>query len=424
MTAARHRPPLQAAVVGLLILAIASSLGGALTALVMIVLQGFVALFLHITLGIDAEYFESLPPLLRVAMPCLGALIIGLLFKRFSDADHRTGIAHLVVILKSQQGLLPLKNALVQLVGGTLGLISGLSGGRLGPEMHLAAASSYLPMLLLPAQHRYILILGAVATVFGATFSAPWAGVVFSFELMRQKPNAMSLLAVILATFIGTLAYNSMQGNTMLFDAPARPAITFVGLSLVALMGFIIGCTGSVFTLMTAGFAKISCRRLRWAQLGLAGLLTGVGAWVVPAIMGTGADTLQLLFSDTLVWQALLLLLLVKLFTSAACAGLGVPVGMFAPALLMGATCASLFSTFGELLVHSIVWHHQWYVVLGTWAMAAAIFRVPIAASLAVILTMADVSAMLPALITVLIATLTAQLLYHEPFYQQNYQEH
>ena len=91
-----------------------------------------------------SESFETLAYFERLALPVMGAAIIGALLTRLSAADRRVGVVHVMERLSRHQGYLPPRNAVVQFFGGILALISGQSGGREGPAIHLGAASSSL----------------------------------------------------------------------------------------------------------------------------------------------------------------------------------------------------------------------------------------------------------------------------------------
>mgnify|MGYP001829054365 FL=1 len=91
-----------------------------------------------------SESFEALSQIERFALPVIGAALLALFMSRLSPADRRVGVVHVMERLSRHQGYLPMKNALVQFFGGILALVSGQSGGREGPAIHLGAASASL----------------------------------------------------------------------------------------------------------------------------------------------------------------------------------------------------------------------------------------------------------------------------------------
>ena len=91
--------------------------------------------------GGDVEYYEGLPPELRLVLPVAGGLLIGLLWQSLRSSVREVGITHVMERLAYHQGRLPWRNALAQFVGAALSIISGHSVGREGPTVHLGATS-------------------------------------------------------------------------------------------------------------------------------------------------------------------------------------------------------------------------------------------------------------------------------------------
>ncbi len=79
--------------------------------------------------GDGGENFEALPQWALFALPAGGATILGILYSLLKPEDRETGIVHVISRMHSHYGALPLRNALVQFVGGTFALATGQSGG-------------------------------------------------------------------------------------------------------------------------------------------------------------------------------------------------------------------------------------------------------------------------------------------------------
>ena len=133
------------------ILAIAA---GLFTGFVILVFRSSVDFVLgHWLLPNGSESFEELTMFKRLLLPVVGAALVGALMTRLPPADQRVGVVHVLERLSRHQGYLPARNAVIQFVGGIIALISGQSGGREGPSIHLGAASSSLSI---PTQPRYL----------------------------------------------------------------------------------------------------------------------------------------------------------------------------------------------------------------------------------------------------------------------------
>ena len=90
--------------------------------------------------GIDLESFELIDAWLRLLLPTLGGGLLGWWFHRLSPADQQVGVIHVLNCLAHHDGLLPLKNAGIQLVAASVSIFSGHSVGREGPSIHIGAA--------------------------------------------------------------------------------------------------------------------------------------------------------------------------------------------------------------------------------------------------------------------------------------------
>ena len=74
------------------------------------------------------DNFEGLPAWQRFLIPFSAATLLGLVFSLLKAEDRETGIVHVLSRMHSHYGALPMRNALVQFVGGAFALASGQSG--------------------------------------------------------------------------------------------------------------------------------------------------------------------------------------------------------------------------------------------------------------------------------------------------------
>ncbi|MEQ8514506.1 MAG: chloride channel protein, partial [Chromatocurvus sp.] len=160
------------------------------------------------------EDFEALPRVWLFVLPTLGGITLGLAFSLLRPEDREGGLVHLVSRMHSHYGVLPLRNALVQFVGGAVALASGQSGGREGPGVHLGGAINSLLGQVLRLPHSSLRVLIACGTAGGiaAAFNTPLAGVIFAMEVVLMEYTIAGFLPVMLAAVTAAAVSQGIGG--------------------------------------------------------------------------------------------------------------------------------------------------------------------------------------------------------------------
>jgi H+/Cl- antiporter ClcA len=355
----------------------------------------------------SAEGFEGLPQWLTFALPVGGALALGIGFACIKAEDRETGIVHVISRMHSHYSVLPLRNALVQFIGGAFALATGQSGGREGPGVHLGGAVNSLlgQKLRLPNNSLRVLIACGTAGGIAAAFNTPLAGVIFAMEVIIVEYSVVGFIPVILAaisasaisrtlnTGLTTLSHSGVELNS-LWEAP-----------FIILLGV---CCG----IAVAGFikaSKLSARLSHWPvvlRFTIAGLLTGSLALWVPEILGMGYDTMRMTLAGQLAPMALITIALCKIIATSFSSGVGMPIGIIGPNLLIGACIGGIFGSLGQTVMPEIASDPSLYIVIGMAASMGAILSAPLAAILAVVELTQTVSIAMPALLAIVTATL------------------
>jgi CIC family chloride channel protein len=280
------------------------------------------------------------------AVFAFGAGLAAWLTVRFAPEAAGSGIPHVEETL-AHDGRLRWKRLLpVKFVAGAVALGAGLSLGREGPTVHLGAAMASAVEGGLGTTARRALLAAGAAAGLTAAFSAPIAGAVFLLEELRVAPNLLMIstgLPAVLASYVVTTAF---LGSQPMFSLPSVVAPSPWVLPLFAALGIGAGILGVVFNrgLLGALAAFESMRRvpppLRAAAVGVFAAL--VACWL-PAAIGSGESTARILVQGSpSPLASLVLLLALKLVLTLASYGCGVPGGIFAPQLVLGATLGAV----------------------------------------------------------------------------------
>lgn len=361
--------------------------------------------------GID--HFETLPPAVRLLLPIAGALAIGLLCHRLPAESLRLGVVHVMERLARHQGRMPWAAAGRQFGGNVFALNMGLSGGHEGPAVHLGAAASSLVGQALdvrPDELRNLVACGAAAAI-AASFNTPLAGVIFAMEVVLMEYTILGFVPVIIATVTATVLARWAFGSATIFLVPPSDLASLAEVPVIVLAGLAVGLVGGAFILLVEAFSRLE-RWPFWVRATTAGAITGALALVAPAVLGIGYDTVDAALLGQIAWGVLLLTLVAKIIATAACVGLGLPVGIIGPTLVMGAVLGGIAGDVLGVVVPQWQAEAPLYVVLGMAAMMAAVLQAPLAGLAAVLELTGNPNIILPAMLIVVVAMLTVRIVF------------
>lgn len=395
-------------------LAILAIAAGLFTGVVILVFRTAVDYILgNWVLTEGSESFETLSYFERLTLPVAGAAIIGALLTRLAPADRRVGVVHVMERLSRHQGYLPPRNAVVQFFAGILALVSGQSGGREGPAIHLGAASSSLlgQAFELPNNSIRTLVACGTAAAIAGSFNTPIAGVVFAMEVVMMEYTIGSFIPVIIAAVTSTLLTHYFIGDHAAFIVAPLHLQSLMEIPFVALAGVVIGCVAAGFIVLVQLFTRLDHWPF-WLRALFAGAITGLAAVSTPEVMGVGYDTVNRAMLGELTLLTLLLIVVMKSVASASAVGLGLPVGLIGPTFVIGAGVGGVMGIIGNYFEPLQATPEGFYVMLGMAAMMAAVLQAPLAALLAVLELTLNPNLILPAMLIIVVATLVTNVVF------------
>lgn len=277
--------------------------------------------------------------------------------RRFAPGAAGSGIPQVMATLErrvgdAERGLfvsLRLSVAKILLTAG--GLLGGLSLGREGPSVQIAAgimlqARRFIPANMAPGAAvgvHGLLVAGGAAGI-AAAFNTPLGGVMFAIEELARAPEQRSSGLIIAAIVLAGLVAVSAHGNGAYFGVIHASNIGMELLWPGLLLAVVAGLAGGIFSrLLIASlsgqgqdrFSRLRARRpvLFAAGCGLA--VAVIGLVTAGAAFGSGYGTTRAMVEGTgtmPVAYALFKFLATWLTTWS-----GVPAGIFAPSLAIGA---------------------------------------------------------------------------------------
>ena len=365
--------------------------------------------------GGTAESFENLDPVWYFFLPIIGGLLIGLWLMFFTPDERKTGATHVMDRMAYHQGRMPFKNTLAQLIGGALGILTGQSGGREGPAVHLGSAvSSQIGSFFhLPNNSVRLMVGCGTAGAIAASFNTPMAGVIFAMEVVMLEYSIMGFTPVIIAAVTATLLHNYLYGAEMAFMAPEISMASMSEMPLILVYGVILGAMAALFTKTLTSMQNFSAQPVL-ARMLIAGTFTGTLAYFVPQVMGMGTDSILMAIEGQYALGLLIALALAKLFATAISVGLGMPIGVIGPTLLMGACAGSALGHMSSYVLDGPTSDAGFYAMLGMGAMMSAVLQAPLAAMIALMELTRNPSIILPGMATIVIANISCSYIFKQ----------
>lgn len=282
--------------------------------------------------------------LLLIAAALVAGLIVGQLVRNpaisFGGADW---IRHAIACGQPRVWRLIL---LPKFIGSWLVMACCVSVGREGPciQMGAACAEGLKHFDAQNAIERRHYILTGCAAGLAAAFSAPFAGICYVYEIMREKLDT-PLFVFMLAAGMGVyLACTQIFGLDVMLPLGATPMPPLAWLWTLIPLSCAVGAVGIAYNYLLHFSVKIySTQKLvpvAWRPLfafGAAALMI----LIFPAITGEGL-TIFSGVSPTV--SFLCIFLIAKLFFTAFCYGSFIPAGLMVPIICLGGVTGSIYA--------------------------------------------------------------------------------
>jgi len=303
-------------------------------------------------LSLFMQAFRFKPWLTLLWTPLCTAAIVWVTRRHFSAAAG-SGIPQVMAALDplapphATSRLVSFRLSMAKLGLTTWGLLAGLSLGREGPSVQVAAGIMLTVRRWLPERSSVsthgLLVAGGAAGI-AAAFNTPLAGVMFAIEELSRTPEQRSSGLLMSAIVLAGLIAVSVYGNATYFGIIRTSGIDLSLLLPGALVALTSGLAGGLFSRLLqaslSGHAADALSRLRRSRpvlfAALCGLMVAViGMVSAGATFGSGYSHTRDMVAGRESVPALFLLL--KFVATWLTTWSGVPAGIFAPSLAIGA---------------------------------------------------------------------------------------
>jgi H+/Cl- antiporter ClcA len=297
----------------------------------------------------------------------------------------------------------------------TLGaVLGGASVGREGPTVQLAAAVMGVSHRIMRVPLRGAVVIAGGAAGVAAAFNTPLAGLLFAIEELASAYEQRVTLLVLSAIVIAGMVSQSVEGDYVYFGliGAHMPIATAVLVAPVA--GIAGGVSGGLFARIVLTLATGRNRVMTWSKAhplgfaGICGVVVAVLGVATGLTWGTGysAARAMIVGTDAPLWFGP-----AKFVATLATAVAGLPGGIFAPSLAVGAGLGNLLrALFPDGPASAIV-------ILGMVGYFAGVVRAPLTAVIILSETTASRGLMLPMFATAFIADAASQWVCREKLY-------
>lgn len=312
-------------------------------------------------------------------------------------------------------GYLSLRTAIGKLVLTVIGLAGGAAIGREGPTVQIGAALMSLTGRVAGAAQERGLILAGSAAGIAAAFNAPLAGIVFAIEELSGSYQSRTTGLILMAVIIAGLAAIAANGPYAYFGVSYEVAHLPGDLPLVLACGIFGGVLGGLFSRAVIAITR-RLRRIKALTPVLRAVAIAFAAGTIVAILGvmTGGMTFGTSYAQAragVEGQGLPYYFFpAKLAATLASTVSGVPGGLFAPSLSVG---AGMGSVIGALLGSS----PGLAAVLGMAGYFAGVVQAPLTAFVIILEMTGNHQIVVPLMATAAIAHGISRLISAEPLY-------
>ena len=360
-----------------------------------------------------------------IVTPAVAAASVWLTQRFFRGAEG-SGIPQVIATLHEGTStlgprLLALKLLFGKVAVSFLGILGGFSIGREGPTVQVGAALMYNMRRFYPRSNALIerqLVLAGAAAGLSAAFNTPLAGIVFAIEELTRRFEVRTSGVLITGIVVAGIVALSLNGNYTYFGVlKSGTRLPDLLAAAVVLTALVTGVAGGIFSwllLNTSRWLPARLTLLRSEHPVAFGALCGLLIAVVGLIsggttFGSGyAEARGLLDGHE---QLSMIYPFLKMVSMVGSYLPGIPGGIFAPSLSIGAGFGNLLHTvFGSLQLPTLI-------ALAMVGYLAAVTQSPIT-SFVIVMEMTDGHALVISLMATAVISSRVSRLFVPPLYE------
>ena len=356
-----------------------------------------------------------------VLFSAAGAALSLFLVRRYAPETKGSGIPFLEAVLQRLRDLKWSRVLPVKFICGVLAIGSGLALGREGPTVQMGGSvgAAIADGLKVSPRERLTLISAGAGAGLAAAFNAPLSGLVFVLEEVQRDFHPVVFGTAFLAAAVADVVARLGADPFPVFNIPKYLTPPVETLPAFAILGIVAGFLGVLFNRGLVTSLDLYARvKNKYLAVGVTGALIGLIGWFSPMAIGNGHPLAEMTLTGRIVLTAIPVWFAARFLLTITSYGTGVPGGIFAPLLVLGALLGLGVGEVALLVVPSANVSPAAFAVVGMAAYFTAIVRAPLTGVVLIIEMTGNYEQMLPLLISCFFAYAIAESLKDLPIYE------
>ncbi|MCF8008394.1 MAG: chloride channel protein [Halanaerobiales bacterium] len=342
-------------------------------------------LFLFIIDKISLDTIQYLSnSILIIITPAVGGLLVGILLHYGTLTAKGHGVPLLLSTIKSEKTGLTKSDLEYEGLATTITVISGGSVGLIGPIIELTTGITDIfgRLIKLELKEYQTLIGCGAAASFAAVFQAPFAGIIFSLEVINKNWSIKNIFYTTVSAFSSYYLFNLIKPEYdyfLNFSLSIR-SLTYNQYIFIIVFSFIISLIGWIFykTLLLSDqwFSNLDIPLYYKPAIG--GLVVGLIGYFYLQIMGTGSNLIFNINSYQAPIKIIFILVILKIIVTCLTIGSGGSGGLFGPIIFIGLLSGLLIANLGVILTPSYVITPMFLAICGVVGIFSGLIKAPI----------------------------------------------
>ncbi|MGL4292746.1 MAG: chloride channel protein [Bacteroidales bacterium] len=336
---------------------------------------------------------------LYLIYPIIGIFLAGIYVRYVVKDDISHGVTRILYAISQRKSLLKPHNTYTSIIASSITIGFGGSVGAEAPIVYTGAAiGSNVGRFFKMDQRTLMLLLGCGATAgIAGIFKAPIAGLLFTIEVLMLDLTAFSIMPLLISAVTAASIAYIFSGPMAQFSFHQTDPFMAERIPYVILLGIVCGFVSLYFT-RCMFWAEDTLKKLSnpWKKFIAGSIVLSILIFILPPLYGEGYDAILAIYNGTSeqmtigsffyegrenfwIFSAfILLIMLTKVFATAATNGGGGVGGTFAPSLFLGNMAGFLFAYALNHFGYTPFLPEKNFAVMGMAAVMSGVMHAPL----------------------------------------------